>query len=108
MDNIGQHHDILKRDIDHQNINKTLLNQIDKWERESIEKIRSTADTARIDLKELTEGLNKRLNNLMNTLSHELRSNRESDDYKEDDLDRWVKQLEELRKELEQPSDIEI
>jgi hypothetical protein len=44
----------------------------------------------------------------MSKLSDELRTNRESDDYTEDDLDRWVKQLKELQKELEIPSDIKI
>ncbi|CAF3774484.1 unnamed protein product [Rotaria sordida] len=93
MDNIGQQHDILRRDIDQDNINKTLFEQIDGWEKESIENIRSAAETVRIDLKQLTEESKKRLNNLMNKLSDELRSNQESDDYKEDDLDRWSSEI---------------
>jgi hypothetical protein len=44
----------------------------------------------------------------MSKLYNELRSNRENDDYTEGDLDRWVNQLKELRKELEKPYEIEI
>jgi hypothetical protein len=108
MDNIGQQHDVLKRDIDEQSINKKLLAQIDRWEKESIEKIRSSADAARTDLKQLTEESKSQLSGLMSKLSNELHSNRESDDYTEDDLNRWVNQLKELREELEKPSEIKI
>jgi hypothetical protein len=108
MDNIGQQHDILKRDIDQQPVDNTLLVQIDRWEKESIAMIRSTADKARSDLKRLTEESTDRLTSLMGKLSDELRLYRESDDYIEDDLDRWVKQLKELQNELEKPSEIEI
>jgi hypothetical protein len=108
MDNIGQQRNVLKRDIDEQSINKTLLAQIDQWENKSIEKIRSNANKARADLKRLTEESKIRLNGLMNKLSNELRSNRENDEYTENDLDRWVNQLEELRKDLEKPSEIDI
>jgi hypothetical protein len=108
MDNIGQQHDILKRDIDEETINETLLAQIDRWEKESIAKIRSSADEARTDLKRLTEESKSRLNDLMSKLSNELRLNRENDDYTEGDLDRWVNQLKEVRKELEKPSEIDL
>jgi hypothetical protein len=108
MDNIGQQHDILRRDIDEQSINKTLLAQIDRWEKESIEKIRSSANEARADLKSFSEELKNRLSGLMSKLSNELRSNRESDDYTEDDLNRWINQLKEVRRDLENPSEIKI
>src|SRR4051794_10036063 len=62
MDNIGQQYDILKRDIDEQNINKVLLAEIDQWERESIEKIQFTANNARANLKRLSEESKTRLN----------------------------------------------
>jgi hypothetical protein len=80
MDNIGQQHDILKRDIDEQHINETLLSQIDRWGKESIKKIRS----------------------------NKLRSNRENNDYTESDLDQWINQLKHLQKKLKKPSTIEI
>ena len=108
MDDIGQQHDILKRDIDEQTINKTLLAQINRWEKESIEIIRSSAEQARNDLKLLTEESKTRLNGLMSNLSNELRLNREIDDYTEEDLERWANQLKELRKELDKPSAIKI
>jgi hypothetical protein len=108
MDNIGQQHDVLKRDIDEQSINKALLAQIDRWEQESIEKIRSHANKARTDLKRLAEESKTRLSELMSELSNELRSNRESDEYTEDDLDRWANQLKELRKGLKKSSEMDI
>ena len=44
MDNIGQEYDIFKRDLSQQNMNQILFTQIDKWEKESIEKILNIDD----------------------------------------------------------------
>src|SRR5690349_20494280 len=65
MEDIGQRHDVLKRDIDEQSIIQTLLAQIKRWEKESIEKIQSSAEKARIDLKRLIDASKTRLNILM-------------------------------------------
>jgi archaellum component FlaC len=108
MDDIGQQHDVLRRDLGQQNINQTLLTEIDRWEKESIEKIQSTAERVRADLKRLNEESTNRLSDMMDKLSEELRLNRESDEYIEDDLDRWMKQLDEFRKALENPAEIEL
>lgn len=108
MDSIGQQHDVLKRDVTEQNVGKTILTQIDRWEKESIEKIRSSAEKARADLQRFIEESKDRLNIMIDRFSHELRSKREDDDYTEQDLDHWTNQLKTLREELEKPSRISL
>jgi hypothetical protein len=108
IDNIGQQHDILKRDIDQQSTNETLLAQIGRWEEESIAKIRFSAAEARTDLKRLTEESKSRLNGLLNQLSNELRRNREDDSFTENDISQWMKQLEKLRKDLSKSSEFQL
>jgi hypothetical protein len=108
MDNIGQEYDIIRRDLGQQDLNKTLLTQIDTWEKQSIEKIQSIAEIARADLKRLNEESTHRLSDFMNKLAEEFHLKRQNDEYAEGDLDRWMKQLEEFRKELEKPSEIQL
>ena len=106
MNDIEQEYDVLKRDLSQQDTNKTLLMQTDSWEKESIEIIQDIAKTIRTEIKRTTEEITIRLSNSMNILSDELRSSRQSDEYTEDDLGRWMKQLEECRKEVEKPSKV--
>jgi hypothetical protein len=108
MNNIGQRYESFKRDFNQQNKNKMLLLQIDRWEKESIAKIQSHAKATRVDLKRLTEESTNRLSNFMNKLSNELRLSQENDEYIEDDLNQWTKQLEEFQKEFEKLSVIEL
>jgi hypothetical protein len=108
VDNIGQQHDILKRDIDEQTINETLLAQIDRWEKESIAKIRSSADEARTDLKRLIEESKSQLSGKMSKLSDELRRNREDHSFTEKDISQWRMQLEKLRQDLNTSFGIEL
>ena len=108
MDNIGQQHDILQRDLREENVSKTLSAQIDRWERKSIEKIQVAAAIARDDLKKLTNDSLDLLSQTMNKLTVELKSSRENNEYTEIDLDRWTKQLQELRKEYEKSLSIEL
>jgi hypothetical protein len=108
MDNIGQRHEILKRDLSQQNHAMVLLVHIDRWEREAIARIQNNARIARADLKRLMEESTNRLLNLMNKLSNEFRLSQENEEYMEDDLERWTKQLEEFQKELERLSAIEL
>ncbi len=106
LNSIGQEYDVLKRDISTRGIERTLLTQIDSWEKEAIEAIQDIAKTIRTDAKRVTEKTMNQLLNLMNELWNELSSSRLNDEYTEDDLDRWMKQLKEFRKQVENPSKI--
>jgi hypothetical protein len=61
MDNIGQEHDSLRRDLIQENVRYSLLLRINEWEEEAIMKIRVAADTARVNLGQL---LNQMKNNV--------------------------------------------
>ena len=108
IDILGQQHNILKRDVIEDVAGKTILAQIDRWEEESIHKIRWSAEKARADLQRFTEETKIRLNISIDHLSSELRLNQENDDYTEEDLDRWTKELQKLRKEFEEPSTVTL
>lgn len=103
IDVLGQQHDLLKRDAIEDTRIKTILVQIDRWEQELIEKIQLSADKARTDLQRFTKKSRTSLNVSIDQLSNELRLNQIADDYTEEDLNRWTKELQNLRKELEEP-----
>ncbi len=108
MDNIGQEHDVLRRDLTHEQGTHALLARINQWEQESIAKIQTTAKSARTHLQQL---LNKAKNNLKTSVSkmtEELQSSRESDDYTELDIKKWTNQLQELRDMLDNPTTIDV
>ena len=92
-----------------QNLRQHLLIQkIDQWEYQSIEKIRLMADQSRNQLlkgiTEHTTDIKKKLQDLL----EELRQAREDNDFLEDDLQQWVNKLEEFKLELENPINIYI
>jgi hypothetical protein len=96
MNNIIQQHSTLNRDSSEQNINKTLLAQIDQWQKESIEKIQSHAEKIRTDLKRSIKGSRTQFDILMNNLSHELRKNQRENTFTEHHINQWKMQLEKL------------
>jgi len=102
MDSVGQEHDILQRDINRDVGTHPLLSRIDIWERESIYKIQQVANKARADLNQLIGEKKQELKTTMGRLTNELQSSRESEDYTELDLKKWIDQLNELRQDLEQ------
>jgi hypothetical protein len=102
MDSIGQEHDILQRDINREGDTHPLLSRIDVWERESINKIQQAANQARADLNQLIKQTKQDLKTTVGRLTNELQSSRESEDYTELDLKKWIDQLNELRQDLKQ------
>jgi hypothetical protein len=102
MDVIGQEYDVIQRDINRETDEHPLLRRIDAWERETINKIHQVANQARTELNQLTSETKQELRTIMNILTNELQSSRESEDYTELDLKRWINQLNELRQDLEQ------
>lgn len=101
MELIGQEYNTLQRDINNENIVHPLLSQIDKWERELIEKIHHVANQARNDLKQSTDERKQELKTTMNRLTSELQASRETEDYTEADLKRWTERLNQVRMDLE-------
>jgi hypothetical protein len=104
MDNAEQEHDIFHEDL----LNRTekqnehiLFNQIDRWEKESIDKIQQIAQESRITLKQILDNIINYGQKSLNKISLKLRRAREFDDFFENDLTRWTQQLNHLRAEIE-------
>ena len=83
-----------------------LIRQINDWERDSIEKIRQTAEEARQTLLQHTAGHVKGIEVDLNKLTDQLRQSREENDFFETDLRHWNEELSRLTKEYAQPSNI--
>ena len=97
LDNIMQEHDLLQQEFLQPSPEKdSLLKKIDKWEKDSVEKIQVAAETARKALEEMLQQAKQEFTTKLPIIVETLRASREADDFSEHDLDRWRKQLKEL------------
>ncbi|CAF0939718.1 unnamed protein product [Rotaria sordida] len=101
LDNVGQDHDLFRRDLMQENLAHSLFIRIDEWEQESINKIQITAAIARSDLQHVIDQTKSELKISIDKITNEMQSCRELDDFTEIDLLRWTQELKELRKLLE-------
>jgi chromosome segregation ATPase len=86
----------------------SLIQQINDWERDSIKKIRQTAEEARQTLiKHTIEHIGK-VELDLTKLTDQLRQSREEDDFFETDLLHWNEELTRLTKELAKPSNVNL
>ena len=108
MDNMGQEHDLFQQDLIQETITHPLLSRINQWEQRSIEKIKAAAEEARTNLQKYLTSTKDQMKTSLDQMSNDLQSSRDSDDYTEIELERWMKQLRELRMMAEKPADIEI
>ena len=83
-----------------------LMQQIDQWERDSVEKIRQTAKETRDILHRHMSANVNRIEVMLNNLTDQLRQSREDNNFFETDLHRWMEQLSKFNEELEKPSGI--
>ena len=104
IEEIAQEHDLLRQDLERYNIDENLFLRISTWEEESITMIRLAAETARADLRDLLEKNNTISKATLTKITNELQFSRESNDYTEIDIDKWLEQLKEFRKKIELPS----
>ena len=104
MDIIEQEHDILHEDLLNQAKEQDqhpIFRRIDRWEKESIEKIQQTAEKSRSTLKQILNSVGDYGQKSLNKVLVKLRRARESDDFFENDLDRWMQHINRLREEVE-------
>jgi chromosome segregation ATPase len=86
----------------------TLIEQIDHWERDSIEKIQQTANEAReMLLKHTTKHISD-IEAKLEKLTDQLRVSRQENDFVETDLHQWKQQLSQFTSELSKPSTITL
>lgn len=86
----------------------TLIQQIDRWESESIEKIKKTAEETRQLLVKYTSDHITRIEQNLNTLTNQLKHSREEDDIMETDLQNWKEELQQMTQQLNKPPNIEV
>ncbi|CAF0764699.1 unnamed protein product [Adineta ricciae] len=104
LDNIMQEHDLLQQEIEQPSARKnSLLQKIDRWEKDSILKIQIAAESARRSLLDLLEQAKAPLSKIYDDITDDLHSAREADDFSEHDLDRWKKQLKDLELQVTFP-----
>ncbi|CAF4489552.1 unnamed protein product [Rotaria sp. Silwood2] len=85
-----------------------LIQQIDTWECDSINKIRQKAEEARqIILTHITESM-RQIERRLNQLTDQLRQSHAENDFFETDLHRWNNDLTQLKEELTKPSNINL
>ncbi len=104
MDNIEQEHNIIHLELLNQKEKQNeheIFNRIDQWEKESIEKIHQIADESRTTLKQILDSILDYGHKSLKKVSLKLHRARESDDFFENDLHRWMQQLNHLRAEIE-------
>jgi len=105
-----EHNAILHRFIEKQNnLNQNpLLEDINQWEKQSIEIIQQLAEQYRTKLLNYTkDSMNQRIHQL-NTLAKELQNLRQENNFNEIDLERCQEKLQQLEKQLDMPNIISI
>jgi hypothetical protein len=111
MDELTIDHDQFKQNI----MEKTnelryhsLVQLIDDWEQQSIDKIRRTSDDARQQLRNIINEHATKLTEASTKIADELRQARDDDEFFETDLKQWIDKLERLKKDLAHPLNIQF
>ncbi|CAF1009547.1 unnamed protein product [Rotaria sp. Silwood1] len=104
LDNVIREHERLQQDLNTDDNRQyvSLVDSINKWEKDAIKKIKKTAKTARHDLQQLLKNTNDRLQRaLHNTVTEELQETlKEKNNFTETNIDNWLANLSEIRKQL--------
>jgi hypothetical protein len=110
MDDITQKHDELHSHSTIESIDSVnpILVRINKWEQESIDRIRAVANEARTKLKQSLDKIKEETKATLSQVANELKSSPESEDYIEIDLKRWMDRLGSLKQRLLNTTEIEL
>jgi hypothetical protein len=111
LEEVAVTHDLVQQTLTQQEEDpqkQPLIQKINQWEYQSIEKIRQTAEKARNEILKGPTQHTGQVKQKLQILSKELRQGREDNDFSEIDLRQWTQKLEELRKELVNPATISI
>jgi hypothetical protein len=110
MDNVTQKQDELLTylTMDDMDSEHPLLVRINKWEQQSIDRIRAVANEARTDLKQVLDQFKKEIDTSLSQVADQLKSSRENQDYTKIDLKCWMDQLEWIKQRLLNPTQIEL
>jgi chromosome segregation ATPase len=85
-----------------------LIQKVDKWEGESINKIKQTAQQCRKRLINYTNKFLIEIENKLNGVARELKRIRQENEFNEMDLDQLKEKLTKLKEELDRPPNVSI
>ena len=108
IDHLGEEHDLLQRDLSQNDNPHDLLACINDWEQKSIVKIQTAAEQARMDIQKYVDYHRQQIQINLRQITSELKSSRESDDYTEIDLKKWLEQMKEIQEMLHKPSNVRL
>ncbi|UJR32795.1 hypothetical protein I4U23_020257 [Adineta vaga] len=108
LETLMHEHDSFRQDVGGRSPNRSLLKQIDKWEKESIAKIQAAAKKTREDLQQTLNTSNEQLTTLSQDMTNRLRNARKDDKFSEIDLTRWTRKLNDLKAQMKYEATIQI
>lgn len=108
MDDVVHDYDLLRQALNEENRKHPLVSYINDWEKRSIHKIQLAAEEAR---KEIQKYLDQNLIQLKASISplvEDLKACYKSENYTEIEINKFMRQLDQLRDTFEKPPTIEI
>ena len=85
-----------------------LLTRVDRWEAQSIERIKQVAKQVRSQLSKSLSRSKRSIGEALHPVTTEMEEGRKTDDYNENELKRWEALLKELKEQLEQAPMVEL
>jgi len=108
LNDINHEYNLIQQEIRQSPNKHSLLKTIDKWEKESIVKIQTTAETAREELQEMVNDSKDRLSTACRNIVESLRSSREIGEYCDNDLVQAMQQLKQLKTKVVAPLSVHL
>ncbi|CAF1020288.1 unnamed protein product [Didymodactylos carnosus] len=112
LDTIVFEHDLIQQQLQNTSDSTTkhppLFTQIDKWETESVNKIKQASSDARNQLQQLLNEHTHETMKAFRRITDDLKSRRTTEDYVETDLDQWTKELNKIKDEIIRPKNIDV
>ncbi len=111
LDQIENDHDEFREELNEKKDNPKkhqLIEKIDQWEKDSIKIIEQTAKECRASLMNYTNKYVIEIENKLNNIARELKRIREENEFNEIDLKQFRENLNQLKEELNQPTNISI
>ena len=111
FDQIQNDHNQFRQNLNDQKlilIEHSLIKQIDQWEKESIDKIRQTAQQCRAQFIKYSNEIYLHIEQELNNLKQQMEEIRQENEFNELDLNDLTEALDDLQEECHQPTNISI
>jgi chromosome segregation ATPase len=111
LDDVEVMRDLFRQTVNEQKFDPekhSIMQQIDNWECDSIQKIHHTAEEARQLFRQHISAHFTQLESKLNKVTDQLRQSREEEDFFESDIRQWNEELTQLTEKLSKLSDITL